>query len=203
MSSRKKKILLIQVIIFFVAISLLYFPYKNTGDTKLTKKTQDIKVLEKDVPSSNSFENVVYKGIDLNGNRYIVKSLKANFKTKNPEVINMEIMLTTFFFKDGSVLAINGDYGTYNNKSKDMQFRGNVVAVRESVTLPKRSNDYIYADSLDYLSSEGQLTIYGNVITESIEGNIAADNLKIDINAGTVDFSMFNQSKVKVKLKGK
>ena len=45
------------------------------------------------------------------------------------------------------------------------------------------------------------LTIYGNVKTESIKGNISADNIEIDISKRTVDLSMFGNGEVKVKIR--
>ena len=46
--------------------------------------------------------------------------------------------------------------------------------------------------------SKNLLTIYGNVKTESIKGNISADNIEIDISKRTVDLSMFGKGEVKV-----
>jgi len=201
-TSRKKKLLLIQISMFFIATSLLYFPYRNTSNTEQETKSQNTKVLEADTNLSNKFENVEYKGIDLNGNRYVVKSSKAIFAVENPELVNMEVMNTIFYFKDGSTVKIDGDYGSYNNKNKNMKFRENVRVVRETSFVTRQNNDYVYADNLDYLNSEGMLTIYGNVRTESIEGNIAADNIKINLKTEIIDISMFGQKKVNVKLKG-
>ena len=72
---------------------------------------------------SNSFENVEYTGLDLNGNRYSIAAEKANFETSNPEIINMENMNAYFYFKDNTVLRVVGDEGFYNNKTFDMKFK--------------------------------------------------------------------------------
>ena len=183
----------------------MYFVY-NDGN-KINKKTV-IKPKDKlDIPlednKSNNFEDVEYKGVDLNGNRYVIQSEKASFKIDKPELIDMKVMHAIFYFKDGSVLKIWGDYGTYNNQTKDMEFRKNIIATRENENLKDREKDYLYADNLDYYNSEGLLSIYGNVVTESIEGNIIADKLKIDLESETINASMFDNSKVKVKVKGK
>ena len=37
------------------------------------------------------------------------------------------------------------------------------------------------------------LSIYGNVKTESIQGNIMADNLEFDLDSKTLDISMFDK----------
>ena len=147
----------------------------------------------RDSQNINTFENIEYKGIDLNGNRYVIMSEKASFDVNKPELIDMKIMSAIFYFKDGTILRVRGDYGTYNNKSNDMEFRENIIA--------NYIDNNLYADNLDYLNSKNLLTIYGNVKTESIKGNISADNIEIDISKRTVDLSMFGNGEVKVKIR--
>lgn len=187
MTNRKKKILFVQLFIFLLAISLLYFTYYNKQtDLKNTEKYIENKTND-GIDQSNSFENVEYKGVDLNGNRYVVRSKFADFDLEKPELINMEIMKTIFYFKDGTTLYVDGDTGTYNNKTKDMTFRKNIIA--------KYEDHILFSDNLDYLNSKDLLNIYGNVRTESIQGEIIADNLKIDLATQTLDVSMFDIKK--------
>lgn len=192
MTPRKKKLFTIQLVIFLLAISLLYITYNNNSIEQ--KQSPDL-VSIKDDPSkeSNTFENIEYKGVDLNGNRYIIKSEIANFDTETPEIINMKIMKTIFYFKDGTTMTLTGDYGTYNNKTFDMEFRENIVA--------EYQNNLLYADNLIYLNTKSLLTIYGNVMTESVQGNINADNVEIDLSAETLDISMFDEKQVNVNLR--
>ena len=196
MTDRKKKILLIQITLFIIAISLLYFTYYNKDlDAEKTsvERIENKEVEESDSKAVNVFEDIEYKGIDLNGNRFTIKSEIADFELETPELINMKIMSAIFYFKDGTILRVKGDYGTYNNKSNDMEFRENIIA--------NYIDNNLYADNLDYLNSKNLLTIYGNVKTESIKGNISADNIEIDISKRTVDLSMFGNGEVKVKIR--
>tara|TARA_B100001063_G_C16654756_1_gene497846 strand:+ start:126 stop:743 length:618 start_codon:yes stop_codon:yes gene_type:complete len=204
-TKRKKKLLFIQISIFLFATILLYFAYNdgNKIDKKTLIKPEDKQNAPLEKNASNNFEDVEYKGVDLNGNRYVIQSEKARFELDKPELIDMKVMHAIFYFKDGSILKIWGDYGTYNNQTKDMEFRENIIATRENENLKDREKDYLYADNLDYLNSEGLLSIYGNVVTESIEGSIIADKIKIDLESETLNASMFDNSKVKVKVKEK
>ena len=198
MTSRKKRILTIQIIIFIIGSLLVFFTYYNKNNVSDLKKTSDLveqnssDTLEND-QNINTFENIEYKGIDLNGNRYVIMSEKASFDVNKPELIDMKIMSAIFYFKDGTILRVKGDYGTYNNKSNDMEFRENIIA--------NYIDNNLYADNLDYLNSKNLLTIYGNVKTESIKGDISADNIEIDISKRTVDLSMFGNGEVKVKIR--
>ena len=198
MTSRKKRILTIQIIIFIIGSLLVFFTYYNKNNVSDLKKTSDLvkqnssDTLEND-QNINTFENIEYKGIDLNGNRYVIMSEKASFDVNKPELIDMKIMSAIFYFKDGTILRVRGDYGTYNNKCNDMEFREYIIA--------NYIDNNLYADNLDYLNSKNLLTIYGNVKTESIKGNISADNIEIDISKRTVDLSMFGNGEVKVKIR--
>ena len=194
MTDRKKKILLVQIIIFIFATLLIYFTYYNRDNEMKKIKSIDLKKKENTTTGNlNTFEDIEYKGIDLNGNRYEIKSEIASFDVKSPELIDMKIMKGIFYFKDGTILTVTGDYGKYNNKTMDMEFKNNVVA--------KYIDNILYADNLNYMNTKNMLTIYGNVKTESVKGNIAADKLEFDLSDQTLDASMFSEEQIKVKLR--
>ena len=189
MTKRKKKILLIQSSIFFLAVLLIYFTYyfdsTKTG-SKPSKK--EITSQEKLDIKKNKFENIEYSGIDLNGNRYIVKSEKAEFEIEKPELIDMKKVNAIFYFKDGTELNVISDSGTYNNKNFNISFKKNVKSTY--------NESYIYSDHLNYINTESIITIYGNITGESIQGDIAADKINIDISAKTLDVSMFDKKQI-------
>ena len=198
MTKRKKKLLTIQILLFSLATILIFFTYYGKNDNKFdNKKTKtETKPIEKDAnDKTTSFENIEYKGVDLEGNRYIIKSELADFSLENPELINMKIMSAIFYLKDGSILKIKGDWGSYNNQTYDMKFRENIET--------KYKDNFIYSDKLDYLNSKQLLTVSGNVKTKSLQGNIEADRLLFDLSLNTLDISMFDENQVKVKMKNK
>ena len=196
MTDRKKNILIIQILIFIVGILIIYFTYLNKDSNQKVETVQKIKQKENDEKKtdldSNTFENVEYKGVDLRGNRYTIKSEVADFKVENPELINMKVMSAVFYFKDGTILRVRGDYGTYNNKTNDMNFRENIKVTYKE--------DALFSDNLDFLNSKNYLKIYGNVRAESIKGNIKADNLEFDLLKQTLDISMFNNGQINMVL---
>ena len=194
MSYRKKKLILIQTLLFFTAILLLYiFYYQNDIKEKSVEevKIQDEK-LEK-LGKSNYFEDVEYKGIDANGNRYLLKSEVATFSDESPEIVNMIGMNATFYFKDGKILIITGKTGTYNNKTNDMNFR-------EEVKVSESENSLL-ANNLDYLNLERTIKVYGNVRGKSLDGSFSSDILNLNIDNQSVDFLMNNNEQVKMNLK--
>ena len=101
MSERKRKLIAIQSLLLLLAITIFYFVYyykniKNQDSELVNSKL--IESNEKDT-TSNYFEDVEYKGIDVNGNRYVLKSQFASFDEQNPELINMVNMNAIFYFK--------------------------------------------------------------------------------------------------------
>ncbi len=196
MINRKKKIFLIQISLFTLASLLIYFTYYyNKGDQsrsieKNPVMTEDQKT---DDPNKNVFNDVEYWGRDEVGNRYVIRSEIADFDVDKPELINMKIMEAIFYFKDGTILKVQGDYGTYNNKTNDMKFRENIKAGYEENNL--------FADNLDFLNSKSLVNVYGNVRTDNNQGSMSADKLRFDLSSRVLDISMFDEDKVNLKLK--
>lgn len=193
MSARKKRLILIQAILLIAAMLLLYIFYYQDNINK--KPSEEVKTenenLEK-LSQSNYFEDVEYKGIDANGNRYLLQSKIATFGEENPELVNMTKMNASFYFKDGKILKVSGETGTYNNKSNDMEFRDNVIVVQ--------ADNRIFADNLDYLNLKRLIKVYGNVRGESLDGNFTSDVLNLNIDNQSVDVFMINNEQVKINL---
>ena len=81
-----------------------------------------IKIETETSPDTNSFTDIEYSGFDLNGNRYVLKARRANFKTETPELINMKEVIADFYLKDNTVLTVISEEGLYNNVTLDMSF---------------------------------------------------------------------------------
>ena len=193
MTSRKKRLILVQSILFIAAILLLYIFYYQDNINK--KSTEEVKI-EKDnlekMSESNYFEDVEYKGIDANGNRYLLQSKIATFNEESPELVNMIGMNATFYFKDGEILKVSGETGKYNNKTNDMEFRDNVKVTQ--------AENRIFADNLDYFNQKRLINVYGNVRGKSLDGNFTSDILNLNIDDQSVDILMNNYEQVKINL---
>ena len=123
MTSRKKNILFIQLIIFLVASILFYNTYRDKNKKEIKNS---VKIEAETSPDTNSFVDIEYSGFDLSGNRYLLNAKYADFGTETPELINMKEVIAKFYLKDESVLTVTSDEGLYNNITLDMDFRNNV-----------------------------------------------------------------------------
>ena len=80
MTKRKKKIIFIQLIIFLTATMLIYNTYLSSD-----KNNEEVFEVDTQIrPDINSFTDIEYSGFDLRGNRYVLQSSKAEFKTATP-----------------------------------------------------------------------------------------------------------------------
>jgi len=198
MISRKKKLRLIQLSLLLLASILVFLTYtnRNTYDPTLIaistieKESAPGQKLEKD---TNIFYNIEYSGIDLSGNRYILRSEEAVSKSLDQEVVDMKGVIANFYFKDGSILKVSSDFGVYNNKTLDMKFDGSIVA--------KYKNSSLHANSAQYLNSKGSLEISGDVNLEDSKGKLNADSLIFDLKKQSLEIESNNNNYINTLLK--
>lgn len=190
MISRRRKILLIQLTIFLLASSLLFYTYRD----KSNKIDQIVKIEVEADPDTNRFTDIEYSGFDFTGNRYTLNAGKADFKTETPESIEMQEVVANFYLKNGSVLKVVSSEGIYNNITLDMKFNKNVKSTYLT--------NILLSDTLDYSNSNGKLLASGNVRGESIEkGKFTADNVEYNLSDKNLDFSMLDGKQINVKIK--
>ena len=141
------------------------------------------------------FFNISYSGLDLAGNRYILKSKEARNSKENQETVNMKYVEANFYFKDDTILKVMSDTGIYNNKTLDMVFEGNVKANYEGSKL--------LAQKADYSNTRGLLIISDKVKVIDSRGTIVADNLSFDIKNQKLNIASFNDDKINANIRVK
>lgn len=195
---RTKKIKFIQIFLFFAGISLIFLTYlsyqKKSSETIISKetKTEINSKIEHNSDSQDTFYNIEYSGIDLSGNRYILKAEEAKNIESNTELVNLKFVDAKFFFKDDTILYVTSDSGLYNNKTLDMKFKENVNAKYDSSTLT--------ADTAEYFNSRNLIEISSNVKVNDYRGLIMAEKLIFDIKKKKLNITSSNSEKVKANL---
>ena len=196
MIERKKKLRIIQFFLLIFAILIIYLTYYNKeisnvdlADSEQVKKT----LKDEDKDDENLFFDIEYTGLDLRGNRYLLKSKKARLDELKPEIIYMEDVHAIFYFKDNTILYIWSDKGVYNNKNFDMKFSNNVKA--------EYLDSKLFAEKANYSNTENYLSIYENVRINDIRGNLIADKLLFDIKKQNLAITSFNDGKINANVK--
>ena len=105
MMSRKKKLISFQIILLISSILIIFFTYVNRGsdnESNSILKSEAIinSATKKEQDNTNIFYDIEYKGLDLSGNRYVLKSKKARIEKDKKENVYMEMVEGNFFFKD-------------------------------------------------------------------------------------------------------
>ena len=196
MIDRKKKLRLIQFFLLFFGLLIIYLTYynKEISNTDLVDSKQVKEILEdEDKDDENLFFNIEYTGLDLRGNRYLLKSKKARLDEEKPEIVYMDDVHAIFYFKDNTILYIWSDKGIYNNKNFDMEFSKNVKA--------EYMDSKLFAEKANYSNTENYLSIYENVRIDDIRGNLIADKLLFDIKKQNLAITSFNDGKINANIK--
>ena len=186
----------IQISLLLLAFFLIFFTYFfNLKKKQPSTNLDQIKTVEPDGEKekvANTFIDVEYGGHDKNGNRFVIGSKYANFEIDRPNIIRMEQILCTFYFKDGTNLTIVSNYGIYNNITDDMEFTENVkMNYLENVLFSEKAN---------FFNVKNELLIEGNVKTKSPEGELQADKLHFNLDNKKLKISMYNDEKVNIKV---
>ncbi len=196
----KKKLKFIQFFLLIFAITIIYITYYKKDlaiDEEIISQSTKEK-LEKQRKEGSSdegdiFFNVEYKGLDLNGNRYLLQSEEAYLEEDDPSIVYMKIVKAVFYFKDNTTLYIWSTNGIYNNKTFDMQFKNNVKA--------KYIGSLLFAEKAEYSNTKNYLTISENVKINDKRGNLIADKLLFDITKQKLDITSFRDKKINANIK--
>ena len=194
MTQRKKRLLIIQIFLIITSLVIIFYTYNYSNNFKneeiISKSMQE--KIEKDLNNQNIdgdiFYNIEYSGIDLNGNRYILKSEEARNENLNQNLVSMKKVTGIFYFKDNTVLNIKSDTGIYNNKTLDIIFTGNVKAYYNEGEL--------FAQKAEYNNSKNYLKLTEDVHIRDIKGEMFADELFFDIKKKTLNIASYNNNKI-------
>ena len=196
MIERKKKLRITQFILLISGLLIIFFTYINKekfpSEQFINIETQE--KIEKQLSNQEGdvFFDIEYTGLDLAGNRYVLKSKEAITDKLNQERIKMKNVEAIFYFKDDTILKVWSEEGTYNNRTLDMIFKRNIKALYEGSEL--------YAQRADFSNSNGYLTITEDVKVKDFRGTMVADKLLFDIKKQTLDIASFNDGKINANI---
>ena len=198
MTERKRKLIIIQISLLLIGSLIILLTYsdlevkdKEKIITAETQKKIDER-LKSDTQDGDIFFNIEYSGLDLAGNRFVLKSKEAFNKKTSQEIVNMKFVEAIFYFKNDTELRVFSDSGIYNNKTLDMNFVGNVIA--------KYEGSELYAEKAEYSNSKSFLMISNDVKVKDYRGTMFADKLLFDIKNQTLNIASTKDSKVNANI---
>ena len=153
--TRKQKLRVIQISLMVLGLLIVYYTYYKENNLKKTfitsQKQKEIKEKIANQATGDVFTNIEYAGMDVSGNRYVLKSAEAVNDPNNKELVNLTSVVAFFYFNDNSILEIKSDKGSYNNSTLDMNFYNNIKAVYKDTKL--------YAQLAEFSNTNNNLII--------------------------------------------
>jgi lipopolysaccharide export system protein LptA len=167
--------------------------YKNKSIVEKNIQ-ENLSTLSDDVSeNSTSFENLEYKGLYDLDKTFIVKSQKAHINDDEPDVVYMTNMHVILYLKDGRIVNILSDAGTYNKANYDCFFEQNVRA--------SDGDTKIFSENLELLGDKSIVKIYNNVVVNYPTGSfLQADNVDYNFETKYFKVSMFDDQRIKMKV---
>ena len=198
MTKRKKKIILLQILLFIATAFVLFITYfglnKKSSEkifSEETKKEISKKIVD-EFDESNVFYDIIYSGLDLSGNRYVIKAGEASNTNKDDGFVNLKKVNAVFYFKNNKNLFISSDVGLYNTKTLDMKFQKNVKA--------EYMGSILLAEKAEYLNSKNFIEITDNVKINDKKGSLIAEKLIFDIEKNKLNITSSENKKIKANL---
>ena len=207
--NRKKKLISYQIVLLLCSFFVIFFTYINSNNK--SSKTQinidriEDTAVQENEKNLNIFYDIEYKGLDLSGNRYVLKSKKATIEKEEKERIaaikkeeerkkaianardldGVERILLlsgeTQYLNDRAIYYFK-DNSTLSVQSNKGIYNNNTLdMIFEEDVRANYGNSKLFAEKAEYFNTKGFLIISKNVRLEDTKGNMFADKLIFDI----------------------
>ena len=136
-------------------------------------------------------DNLEYKSQDAIGNRYLIKSKKAESSTDNQFTLKLIDVDATIFLVGKPPIIINSNYAIHNKQTFNTEFFGNVKILHEDID--------VKSDNLDLLYDINLVSLYN--IKEAYFNNteLIADKINFDMLTRDISINM-NEEKDKIAI---
>tara|TARA_B100001057_G_scaffold483488_1_gene560331 strand:+ start:107 stop:682 length:576 start_codon:yes stop_codon:yes gene_type:complete len=188
---------LIQLFIFFLLILLsflFYFNFLKTNKTSVLKKIElkeNSSLLESD---NNLIKNLEYNVTFNDDTKYTITAELSELKYEGDEIVEMQFVTAIYNDKEGIPLIITSKNATYNNSNYNTEFFNSVKVIYLT--------NVILSEKLDMNFNENIIKIYENVVYESLQGKIKADNVRLDLTTKNMKIFMQNNNE-KIEISSK
>ncbi len=118
---------------------------------------------------------------------WVLEAASAQYSESSKEAVFNDVKVT-FFMENGDRIYLQGQKGTINTASNDMQVAGNVRIEKDDQTLLTEKIDYNHENRL--LTSPSEVRISGRTF------DLRADTMRVDLKAETAFFTGAVEGKI-------
>ena len=180
---------------FFIFIILLVVYVIFSKNSKIIQTVDDTPQVQEDINyNSNIIENVNYSNIDVDGNEYIINSLKGEIDYSNSNILFLTNVDAIIKLNNSDIITISSDFGKYNSENFDTIFSKNVLI--------KYLNNKITGEYLDFSFERNSMIISREVVYTNLKNILKADAIEMDIKTKNTKIFMYEKEK-KVNVKSK
>ena len=180
-----KKVIKLILFLLLIIISIIFYKIYLSENTKSKIEVDTPEEEQAANPENNLIKNLKYE-VKLNkNNQYVITSDLSEITYKDgDEVVKMQKVTAILLNQKNIPLIITSELATYNNFNYNTKFNQNVRV--------EYLNNIILSDKLEFDYNNNLITIYENVEYDGIQGNIIADNIKIDLFTKKIEIYMSN-----------
>ena len=180
-----KKVIKLILFLLLIIISIIFYKIYLSENTKSKIKVDIPEEEQVANPKNNLIKNLKYE-VKLNENsQYAITSDLSEITYEDgDEVVKMQKVTAILLNQKNIPLIITSELATYNNFNYNTKFNQNVRV--------EYLNNIILSDKLEFDYNNSLITIYENVEYDGIQGNIIADNIKIDLFTKKIEIYMSN-----------
>lgn len=176
---------LILIVLLFIIVYVFYFNFFKTT----TKKSEvEITTENKDINTeinTNVIENLKYVSEDIFGNRYTIEAKSAEIIRDEEEVIKLIDVEATIDSENQDIIYINSDFADYNRINNNTIFQDNIKIMY--------NNHLINSDIIKLNFQKNMIEILENVHYSSLDTEMYADKVEIDLIDKNLKLSMSNE----------
>ena len=192
----------IQVTLIIFALIISSYVYIKFFSDNISKNEVNINenIIQNEVGSENQqdlktaesiIDNLEYKSQDAIGNKYLIKSKKAESSMDNKFTLKLIDVDATIFLVGKPPIIINSNFAIHNKQTFNTEFFGNVKILHEDID--------VKSDNLDLLYDINLVSLYN--IKEAYFNNteLIADKINFDMLTRDISINM-NEEKDKIAI---
>ena len=175
-------LLLLIVILLLLTIFFKYF-HGNEKATKVDSAKEKVSVAPK--KNVNIIKDIKYLSKDDSGNVYLINAKIGEINADDPDIIFLKNVEAKISIVNSDNIYITSNFANYNSKNYDTNFYENIKV--------KYADHKIDCEYLDLLFNKNIAILHENIVYKSLETNLLADRLEIDLITKNSKVSMKNE----------
>jgi hypothetical protein len=184
---KKKLIQIFLIILVLIILIFFFFNFFSKDDDKIKLNN---KIINNEI-AEDEIKEVNYTSKDKKGNLYNIVAKKALINNNDKELIKLDTVKAIYNFDEFNKLFLYSDSADYDINNNITFFYNNIRIVY--------NNELIKCDELQFNLLKNYMILEKNIIYESINIKLTADQLKIDLLDNTSLMKMFNEGdKIKI-----